>query len=314
MLRALDVCLQGDVADAAASGLRLVAALRRYWTARGLASMGADLSLAALDNAAALSSTSTYRLLLSSAIYMLWWSGRLEEALARALELERLAEEANDSEDVALAHMELGTIHRRLGRDDEGHSHFLRACAIALDAGNQRLYGDALVRLGHLALFRGRYEEALRHYEQALPVRRSSGHGWRIVGALQYAGLAAVHVGDAARAREHLREASILLGRVGSVQFDLFMLDFTVALAVLERDWVVVVRLGGVLHGVQPLAGPPLRMDEDRQRVQDLQRAKAELGDEAFDNAWAVGLATDLPDALVFIAGWLQAERASGSQ
>jgi non-specific serine/threonine protein kinase len=310
LLRAIDACFHDEVPDAVASGLRLVAGLRRYWTARGMANRGAEFSLTALDRAAALSSTATYRSLLGSTVYMLWWSGRLEEALTRALELQRLSELANDRDRLALAHLELGTIHRRLGREDEGQWHFQRARSVALEAGNQCLYGDALVRLGHSALFRGRYEEAQRLYEEAMPARRSSGHGWRIVGVLQYAGVAAVHMSDAARARVYLREASAVLKRIGSVQFDLFMLDFAIALAVLERHWALVARLGGVLQRLQPLKGPPLRLGEGGRRVEDLECARTALGAEAFDDAWRLGLATDLSHALTFIDGWLHGKEA----
>ncbi|HEX6720268.1 MAG TPA: tetratricopeptide repeat protein, partial [Burkholderiaceae bacterium] len=307
MLRAADACTSNDVADAGATGLRLLAALRRYWTARGLANLGAEYSLLALDRARGLAPSLRYRQLLGSTVYMLWWTGRFDAALSRAHELEHLATAAGDTHTLVLAHLELGTIHRRLGDEALGRAYFEATCRMALEASDRHLYGDALVRLGHLAMQRGSFDEARRHFDDALPVRRESRYAWRSAGSLMYGGYTATRMGDAPRARELLREAAIVLRRVGSVQFELFMLDFAAALAALEKQWTPVVRLSGALHRLQPLTGPVLQDDAERQRQQALRQARAVLGAKAFDAAWARGTASDLAAALDFATRWLEA-------
>lgn len=305
LLRAIDACAHDDVPDAAVMEIRLLGALRRYWTSRGLANLGLGLSLTALGHAATLSATPGYRMLLAAAAYLLWWTGRNDEALARARELESLAMAAGDTSDLVLALMEQGTALRRLGRVDEGLQQLSAACRLALESGDRRLHGDALVRLGHQALYRGRLVEAARRFDEALPVRRSTGHAWRIVGVLLYSGCVQARLGDAARARALLSEAARLLPRVDSVQYELFLLEFALPLAALEGQWDVVAQVGANLHRMEPMSGPALLEDAQIQRAAALERARTALGEPGFAAAWARGRGSDLAQAVAFVNGWL---------
>lgn len=305
LLRVADCCANGDVPDAATDGLRLLIALRRYWLSRGLAGLGLSLGLAVLGRAESLSATQPFRYVLASVAYLLWWAGRLDEAHAAAQRLERLARAADDTDLVAAAQLEMGTVLRRQGRIEDSLAEHENCCRTATMAGNLNVYGDALCRMGHTELARGRFEEALKLQEQAIPIRRASGTGWRIAGSLLYAAHAAIKVGSLDRAHAWLAEAVVLLPHVGSAQYDLFLLDYAAQLAGLRGQWPVLVRIAATLQALQAIAGPPMSPDEQTWHGAVLQQARGELDDAAFDTAWTAGAADKLPQAVAFVAQWL---------
>ena len=304
LLRAIDTCVHDDIADAARIGLRLMAALSRYWLARGLGKLGTTLGLAVLARAEPLPVEPLTIGVMNGTAYLLWVCGRLDEAQRLALRAVQLAEAGGDRNGLAGAHRELGSILIRLGRHDEGQAEHETACRMALEVGDRDLYADTLCRMGNLAATQGRVQDAVRYFDEALPIRLASGQGWRIVGALLFAASLAVQMGETARARDLLRQAAAVLPRVGSVQYDVYLVDHTARLAALEGQWSLVAQLIGAATQL-PHAPPPVQGNDEHARSVLLQQARSALGAAGFDGAWAAGSGSSLAQAVALAAAWL---------
>lgn len=317
IMRAIDACLHGDVPDAAAMGLRLLAALRRYWLARGLGRTGAQLGLAALSLAQALPPDRTHVTVAFITAYLLWGAcGRLDDAHRVALQAQQLAQASGDVAGLASAHQELGSILGRMGRHDEGHAEHETAARLALQAGERELYADVLVRLGNTAAMRGQLQQAAAYFDEALPIRLASRHAWRVVGALQYAAALALKLADADRARSLLRRAAAELPRVGRApQYELQQLETAVALAALQGQWSVVARLGAASKALAlPDAPHPRALGFDEHTVRGLlEQARTALDEETFDTANAIGQRDGLAQTLAYAAQWLNDETMPGN-
>ncbi len=182
-----------------------------------------------------------------------------------------------------------------------------------MEIGDRNLYADALCRMGNSAAIDGRLQDAARYFDEALAIRLASGHAWRMAGVLLFAGSLAIRMQQRERARDLLRQASAVLPRVGSVQYEQYLVDGSAQLAMLQGAWPLVVRLCAVTSALphSPAAGPPVQGHDDHARQALLNAARAALGAADFDKAWALGLATSIHQALALARDWLGGDVAA---
>jgi non-specific serine/threonine protein kinase len=302
LLRALETCDRDDSAEAVTTGLRLVAALRHYWAARGLLALGLRVTLAALRRAEGRPVDRHQIMALVAATQMLWWSRELDEAQRLAQQLARQAEAFGDPASVAAAHLQIGQILDAQGRLDEAESEFEKARRLALDLDDSKLLADVLGSLGWLARTRGRAHEAAPLFDEVLALRRQSGHGYRIALALLNAGSTAAVLGDAPRARGLLREAATLMRQVGNQVLDLHLTDITAELAALEGRWPEAVQLRAAAAAQRRVAHSPRHPADEQQVQEELLQARSALGAPAFEAAWSQGEALEREQSLAAVA------------
>jgi predicted ATPase len=298
LLRALDGCQGGD-AERAAVGLRLANALRYYWPARGLNALGVDVTRAALANAAAYPPDLTQSRALAVLTQAFWRMGRHAEALAHARRHVALAGAIDDPVGLTLAHTNLGDIERSLDHLDAAQAELDTALRIATAHGDAALLAHPLHGLASVAIARGAVAEADRRFAELLAMRRRQGHGYNLMTALLNAASAAVGCGDIARAKAHLREAAPLQARVGSRLIGQYLIEFSAVCLLHDGDAVRAVRLFAASLTQRTQTNLPLadQLSLDRLR-RDLQRAREQLGEDAFEAAWAEGVGLDHEAAL----------------
>lgn len=182
-------------ANAAEYGLRLAAALWRFWYEHGHLAEGRRWLEQALarDEGADGASTSTIRYrakALNGAGVIAWRQGETARALALLEAGLALHEQVGDVRGMAHTLTNLGILASERGAYDEAQTLYERSLDL-----NQRLANDwgvaaALLNLGNLAIEQGAYERAVTLHEQALGLNRRSNDAVGIALSLNNLGVA----------------------------------------------------------------------------------------------------------------------------
>lgn len=199
-------------------GLRLAAALWRFWWMHGHLSEGRDWldDLLALDAAHAVPDTAASVAVRIKALKGAGILATQQGDFARAVVLHEeslaLARREGAGEDIASALNNLGNVAFRQGDYARAVALHEESLALARALGDTPGMGRALNNLGNVALFRGEYERATTLYEQSLALARELGDTWSAGAGLNNLGIVARNRGDYAHATA-LYEQSLALQR-----------------------------------------------------------------------------------------------------
>ena len=217
-------------------GLRIAAALSRFWRAHGHVSEARRWLARGLAHA----------------------DGVPAEVRARALwAAARQAMAQNATDDARALVEEALPLFRELGRERETVFALSELAWIALDSdqrraeelseeavarartlGDPRAISSALNVLASVAAARGEHERAVAHNEEALALRRTLGDGLLVADSAYNLGEAALSLGDTGRARAAYEEALVLARDIGAILHAAHSLCMLGGLDLLEGDVV----------------------------------------------------------------------------
>ena len=284
---------------AANVGLRLAAALWRFWHLGGHLSEGRLWVDSVLSLPSAASPTIERARALAAAGGLAYWQHdapavlrRYEEALAISSELENEAEIAEATYNLAFAY----GLDRSRGRAEEL---FLDSRQMFEQLGNKRGVADALSFLSGFTLRDGDSSHARSQAEESLRMHEEIGDLFGIMDSLHEMGRAALVMGDLETARSCFIQSLDVLVPLGYRTLVAIVLDQLAAEAI-ERGWPRrAVRLAGASEALKEAAGgraPPEFMDlpDPREVVRPL------LSDEQIASAWDEGRAMTLNEAAAY--------------
>jgi len=281
LLQAFAWC-QSPALAAVEVGLRLAAAMRHYWTARGSMVQGLQLTLQALDRAAGRAPDKAHWWALCSATQLSRWTGLAEEAARLSLSMRSMARQLGDPDFEAMALIQCSVAARADGRDGEAVELLEAACRIAEARGDQKLLADGLGQLATLAYEKQDRLQAADLYQRVLVIRRSINHGYHLATALLNTAVSSMELGRTEQAAALLREAAALLPEIGSNLLNVYLLEITASYAHLRSDWASVSRLLAASGRWRSQWGVPLAVRAQAERMDLLAGAQAALGDECF--------------------------------
>ena len=283
----------------ATDGLRLVAALWRFWHLRGHLAEGRDWADEVLALPAASARTSERARALTALGGLAYWqedvpafSRAYEEALAIARERGDSSGEAEGISNMAYASAFAGRIDIALEMTEQ-------ALVMFEEHGNRRAAADALWFLGVGARLMGDIPRARELFEQSLALHREGEDRFGITGALFGLGRVALAEGDLDTAAASFLEALGNDAEVGNRTGIGIALDHLAATAQHGGDHLRALRLGGASEAIKEAAGghaPPPLVDLPDPR----EAARAEVGDAAVAAAWGEGRAMPLERALAY--------------
>ena len=326
-------------------GLRLAAALREYWKARGHAAEGAGVLQALLDAPAAQRATLPRARALAAAAYLLALMGGYATAEDYCQEALAIARAAGDEylitnllyerafnllhqgqQDTALLVIESGlNLGRRLGEphliggllsarsyvrytagDLAGAARdTAEALRLFRQAGDQIHVGEQLNNLGNNELSAGDLDGARRHLAEAVDIFRALDARPDIVFGAFNLGLAE-YLCDSPDAAGALFAESLDLARRIGMKANMAYALLGMALAGRGRaDPRWSARLHGAADQVLMALGEPREPLEERLADLDRQRLRAALGTEAFEAEYAVGRAMTSEESLALALGEL---------
>ncbi len=202
---------QASVIGRSEVGLRLVAALYRFWDLRGHLSEGWEWTRQALDRADTVAPEVRAQALLWAGI-LLWRLGNHDRArplFEQGLQAQR---HLGDRSGVAQSLNNLGIAALSRGRFDEARAYFEESLDLRRELGDKPGLAGLFDNLGLIALDQGRLRSGPAGLEQCLQLRRELQDQIGIISVLTNLGLVARFQGDYGQARS-LYEQSLLLVR-----------------------------------------------------------------------------------------------------
>jgi tetratricopeptide (TPR) repeat protein len=286
---------------AAKLGLRLAAAMRHYWTARGSMRLGLQLTLRALERAAEHKDDDSRDGFDAASFAARWWAlraaaqlsaylGQLEQATQLGYRLVALSRRHGNAAQQAMALMQCSANARSEGLLDEAQDMLEESRRLAETVGDPKLLADALGHLATIAYDRFDREGAVALSRQVLAVRRTSGHGYHLAVALLNTSVSLMDSGQLEEVAPLLREAAALLPAVGSFSLDAYLIEFTASYAALRGDWATVAQLMAASGRLRAEQDMPLAPCDTGERQALVGGALAALGEAAMQIETTAGL------------------------
>jgi len=225
-----------EAADGAASGLRLVSALRFYWMNRGLLRLGVSLITEALSRPGAQARNAARSRALFDAGQISVWMGDyaggrrlLEESLGIAREIDDRARVAAALQPLSIAASGEGDNATALRYAHEG-------VALAREAGDPHTLAAALNALAQAQRLAGALEQADELYGQMLALSRAIGQPDTIAIGLLNRAIVAIERSACDAAADMLREVHAIVEQTASQPVGQSLLEIAAALAAARGD------------------------------------------------------------------------------
>jgi non-specific serine/threonine protein kinase len=174
----------------------------------------------------------------------------------------------------------------------------LESLTVAEAVGDRSLIAWALHLLGLAAYIEADYPTARRYYQDSLAIRRELGYQEGIGVLLTLLGLVALREGDLGQAHALYSEAlAIMHLLVGPWNMAMILAAFS-SIAAAQRQSVRAVRLGAAASALGESYQTPLIPLFETLLAEGLDLASQALGQPAYGQAWAEGMAMSLDDAI----------------
>ncbi len=210
----------------------------------------------------------------------------------------RLYQEVGDSVGVADTLKMLGWGAMRLGKYEEAESRLQAGLVACRQSRDLRQIASALAGLGELAVRRGRYERGAEYLRESLDISQRSGEKWGTAIDLGTLGWAALLQGDFREMKRLLGESLALrleTGDRGGIAWCLEKLAAASSQASAFRPAAVDLGAASALRATVGSVIDPA----DRSTYESIRsRVRAQLGEEAFEAAWAEGRALTMEVAV----------------
>jgi predicted ATPase/DNA-binding SARP family transcriptional activator len=213
-----------------------------------------------------------------------------------ALEIARRTQDRS-SEMYALSH--LGAVLGVQGELDAAQWALEESVRIAHELGNLRSIAHWTKALGSIALLRNEYPQARELFEQCLAIYRNLDDAWGILGSVSSLALVALEGHDNETARRLLDESLVLLRKSGHHYRAAKSLEFSARLAAAQnRDQRAACLYGAASVSRASMGALTFEGEVWPDPAPDIARLRSVLGEPAFDEMWARGLAMTLDEAL----------------
>jgi non-specific serine/threonine protein kinase len=282
------------------AGLRLAAALRRFWDVRGYFSEGRGHLARALSRRGG-ARTSAAAKALNAAGYLAWRQGDGEAAQPLYSDSLAVYQELGDMQGIATELNNLATTALDRGDVATGQSLLEESLSLQRELGDKRGIAMALNNLGATYfLYLDDYPMAKSLLEECLSMRRTFGDHQGIAEAVNNLGLIAWLQGDFAAARMHQEESLRISQQLRDRRsVAIYMEDLGMALSS-ESQVEKSVTLWGAAAALREKVGSP--EDPHTKPLHDAQMVKARslLGEAAFTSAWEAGRTMSWEQAVAF--------------
>jgi predicted ATPase len=278
------------------ASLRLAAALWRFWQVRGHVVEGRAWLERLLERQDALDVTLPRARALVGAGALAWRQqdrAAAEHWLLEAVEVERAVE---DRAGLATALKYLGVIALTAQPPDfeRAAALFEEALALRRALGDRDGTASCLNDLGMLELDRGQHMRAQKVFEETLALCRELDNRYGLSFVLNNLSLVALAEGAYERVPPLLRESLSLARELGSREKIGCVLETLASLASARDDARTAARLFGAAEALRDTIGVPMSNPEQAMHDRYLERARALIGDDAWQAAVADGRATPL--------------------
>jgi predicted ATPase len=303
MLAALDACHEDP--EGLTRGLRLAAALGRYWHVRGYAELGMAQLDRLLERPGNDDSSAPRGRAIAVAGALASWRGDLGRAITHLRDALARFRDLSDRKGEARVLLALGPALCETGDIEGGQALCEEALVAARDAGDLRGVATTLVNLGVLAYGRGDRAGAHRLFGEAVELHRQSGDRVTLALALGNRSALSVQLGNFSAARAELAEALQLSLDLDAVLAGVAAIGTASMLAVTRGEPADAAWMLGAATGCVETCGLNLSRSQRHQLDQLVAQVRMSLDPARFDQAWTNGREMSFPDAAARVVAWL---------
>jgi len=292
-------------------GLRLVIALDKYWTIRGLLRLGYGLAIGVLNTPRMRDATRLRSGALLATAWMACIMGRYAEALVFLNESLAISRALGDVENAMNALQGLAMAALGLGDSAAAREHCEEALGAARSAGTERRVMGTLAVLTEVLRVQGDSAAAERSCQEALKLARdNSENEATAVSLLNLASLAMLRE-DADQARDLLNEALVIVKEHGLVRAGQLALDVCAAWAAGQGKPKEAIKWYGASSALADKLGVQRAPADEAFLNPRVARARAELGEEVYTAALADGRLIDDDEIFAVASEWLNGPRGA---
>jgi predicted ATPase/class 3 adenylate cyclase len=289
------------------TALRLAGVLARFWEKRSYVSEGSRWLEAALrqsGRAEAVTDAATRAKLLSEAGTFAFFRTDFEHAIVLHGEALKLYRELGDDSGVAFALLCLGAQHMEKGDPERAVPFLEEALALSHWIGDKRNIAGTLHNLAEVERQRGNYERAKTLGMQSIALSREMEDKWELAVVVGWMGLLAVWSGDDHDLAERSLEEALALDReLGNWAYGAYCLESFAGLAGARAQGARAARLWGAAEALRTNIGAPLPLDARLLYEPSMAAARAQLGEAAWEAAFAEGMAMSPEEAAEYALG-----------
>jgi predicted ATPase len=289
------------------TALRLVRPLARFWEMRARFVEGSRWLEAALRQSGrpdTITEPATRAKLLSEAGTFAWHRGDYDRATELHGEALALYQELGDDSGVAFALTCLGT--QRLENSDYERAAPLYEAALAISRriGDRPNIAMAIRNLAEVARQRGEYERAKTMGMECLSLYQEMTDEFNIATTVGWLGLLTVWSGDEHDLAEGFLKEGLALNReIGNWDSGVYCLEGFAGLAGARGQGVRAARLWGAAEALRESIGAPPTPEARRYYERSMATARAQLGEAAWEAAFAQGMAMAPEEAAEYALG-----------
>ncbi len=276
-------------------GLQLAGAIWRFWQQRSHLREGRRWLTELLAVPDAATRTAARAAALSAEAGLLYWQGDMASTRARYEETLAIQEELGDRSgatwtlhDLAFATLDDPTAARELMRS---------ALAGFRELDDRKGIASASGAIGYVSMMLGELDEAEQSINEAQRLNRELGETMRAIDNLSGLGQLERKRGRLERAEEHYREALRSIRGTGDATRPAMLLEELTAVVLARGDGLRAARLLGAVDGLRERLGGGL--SRELMETTDLEQSvRAQLGPDAFDEAFQAGRRLDVDGAI----------------
>jgi non-specific serine/threonine protein kinase len=284
-------------------GQRLVAALFRFWLARGYLREGLSWaeSMLVLEPVEGADSTRARALRASGALAL--YGGDSETAGVRLEQAVALARLAGDLLTVANALSSLGVMKMGQGDLAQAEAHLRESLTLMRDLGERRGAVSTLTNLSVVPRFQGNMEQAAEIMDEALTLAREVGDRDLVATNLANASTVALRRGEVAKAYAMSYEALELYWALSDPRRCAIGLETLAGALAMMGYGVRAARLLGAAATLRVAVGSPKPVNEAADTAWEVADARAAIGESAWEAAYNAGQALSLEKAVAEALG-----------
>jgi predicted ATPase/class 3 adenylate cyclase len=290
------------------TALRLAGALARFWEMRSDISEGSRWLEAALrqSDRAEVAATDVARRakLLSEAGTFAFFRTDFERAIVLHGEALEHYRQVGDDSGVAFALLCLGAQHMEKGDHERAAPFLEESLALSRRIGDKRNIAGTLHNLAEVERQRGNYELAKTLGIQSIALSRQMEDRWQLAMVVGWMGLLAVWSGDDRDLAERSLEEALALDReLGNWAYGAYCLESFAGLAGARAQGARAARLWGAAESLRTSIGAPRPPDARLLYEPSMAAARAQLGEAAWEAAFAEGMAMSAEEAAEYALG-----------
>ena len=279
------------------TALGLAGALARFWQMRARFLEGSEWLEAALRQSGRVEAATRAKLS-SEAGTFAFYRADFDRAIVLHGDALELYRDIGDDNGVAFALQCLGAQYSEKGDHERAVPFYEEALALSRSIGDRRTTAGTLHNLAEVERLRGNYERAKTLGMESIALAREIGDKWRLARVVGWVGLAAVWLGDEHDLAEGLLEEALALDReLGSWYYGAYCLEAYAGLAGARGQGTRAARLWGASEAARDNIGAPLPPEVRRLYESSVASARARLGEEAWEAAFAQGMAMSAEEA-----------------